>query len=277
MPRPVGARDPRRMSVDDFLDYLQVLYRQNPSGCFNLDRDSEETSAASSLYGYEDFDYAEVARKVIGIASCNKRPVDELMDDTKAMITFYLLYGTNLSASRAVMSSVSRHILDCMLSAYNLRDGNQPRNVLTLARVSLAFGGLTVARAVKLKDCLPVPHSRMNAMVAGYPAAMMTTAFSGLIPQDEAYSSTIRDAHYLYLVELIKCVDLRMRHRPNCEVFDSFKGFASAAQEKCPLDKSERVAVMNQWGILVGGACSEAVTKAADLFRIRVQPGFKDW
>ncbi|KAH6942105.1 hypothetical protein HPB50_000950 [Hyalomma asiaticum] len=265
------------MTVDEFLEYLQAMYRQNPSGCFNLDGDSEETSAAASLYGYEDFDYAEVARKVIGISSCSGRAERRLMDATRTMTAFYLLYGTNLSATRGAMTSpVSRHIFDCLVSTYDLRDGRQPRNALTLPRVSLGFGGLAVATAVRFKDYLPVPHSRMIDMVADYPAAMMTTAFSGLIPQDDEYSSTIRDAHYLYLVELIKCVDLRMRHKPNCEVCDSFKGFASAAQEKCPLDKSERVAMMNQWGILVGGECSVAVTKAADLFRIRVQPGFQD-
>ncbi|KAL1484977.1 hypothetical protein MTO96_032262 [Rhipicephalus appendiculatus] len=107
----------------------------------------------------------------------------------------------------------------------------------------------------------------MQKMVPAYPAAMMTTAFAALIPQGEAYTATIRDAHYLYIAELMKLVDLQMRPKPNWEVVDNFEGCASALEKSFPATKGERVRCMQKWNILVDGVCCEAVTNAAELFR----------
>ncbi|XP_049273782.1 uncharacterized protein LOC125759337 isoform X2 [Rhipicephalus sanguineus] len=182
------------------------------------------------------------------------------------MAAFYLIRGTNINVFRGA-TSVHGRIFNGIIKTYLLQTGRQPTDILTLARVCKTFPWATVTVAIKAKDRLPVPHSRMQEMVPGYPAAMMTTVFAELIPQGEPYTATIRDAHYLYIAELIKFVDLKMRPKPNWEVVDNFKGRASALERCFPAPKARRVEYMQKWGILVGGVCSEAVTNAAELFR----------
>lgn len=261
--------------MDAIATTLEAWYTDTATADFYFDRATLEIPAAASLYGYGGFDTRQCCKIAISRARQSERSERGFMNDLRAMITMYLFRGTNLRTIRAEMCDVGKYYLDELITMYELRSGNQPNNGLTLARISLTFGTLTVTKAIEWKDDLPVPHTWMNTMVPNYPAAMMTTAFSGLIPQGEAYSSNVRDAHYLYLTDLIKFTDPRMRHKPNWQVVDSFKGPASAAPDNCPLDKTECVELMEKWGILVGGVCSEPVTKAAERFREYIQPGLE--
>lgn len=251
---------------------LKAWYTGTSAVNFDFDRVTPEISAAASLYGYGGFDTKQCCKIATEMAMQNGRKERGFMNDLSAIISMYLFRGTNLSTIRAEMCDTGKAFFDDLIAMYDLRSGNLPNNGLTLARVSLTFSGLTVTKAIKWKDSLPVPHSRMNSIVPNYPAAMMTTAFSGLIPHGEAYTSTITNAHFLYLKELIKFTDPQMRFKPHWEVIESFKGFASAAPDNCPLDKADCVELMEKWGILVAGVCSEPVTKAAERFREYLQP-----
>ncbi|KAH7943076.1 uncharacterized protein LOC125759210 [Rhipicephalus sanguineus] len=245
--------------MDDFHDLVS-------RGKFDYDGETEETTAAESLYGYEGFDARECVKTFNTMVNKGERAT-LCMYDVAVIAVVYLTRGTNLRSMRGTVSRADRFMLFKLITTYGLRSGKQPVDVLSLARVSLTFATVTVTVAMYFKDHLPVPNSEMSRVVRDYPAAMMTTAFAGLIPQGMAYTEIIRDAHYLYLGELFNRIDARLRLAPNWYVFESFAAHASALQESYPLDQTQRVALMEEWGILVGGVCSEAVIKAAMLFR----------
>ncbi|KAL1473302.1 hypothetical protein MTO96_038768 [Rhipicephalus appendiculatus] len=245
---------------------MEDLHDLISKGKLDYERFIEEATAADSLYGYEGFDACESVKTFNAMVNKGDRAT-LCTYDVAVIATVYLTRGTNLRSMRATVSRADRAMLHKLIRTYGLRSGKQPKYILSLARVSLTFATVTVMAAMCFKDHLPVPHSEMIQMVPDYPAAMMTTAFAGLIPQGRVYTAIIRDAHYLYLGELFNRLDARIRLAPNWYVLDTFKGHASALQESYPLDQTQRMALMEEWGILVGGVCSKAVIKAAILFR----------
>ncbi|KAL1473303.1 hypothetical protein MTO96_038769 [Rhipicephalus appendiculatus] len=226
---------------------MEELHDLVSGGKFDFDRETEQTSAADSLYGYEGFDARECVTTFNAMVNESDRAT-LCTYDVVVIAVVYLTRGTNLRSMRATVSRADKAMLDKLITTYGLRSGMQPRNVLSVARVSLTFATVTVMVAMYFKDHLPVPHSEMIKMVRNYPAAMMTTAFAALIPQGKAYTAIIRDAHFLYLGELLNQIDVRMRFAPNWCVVDSFKSHSSALQDSYPLDQTQRVALMEEWG-----------------------------
>ncbi|KAL1485969.1 hypothetical protein MTO96_031614 [Rhipicephalus appendiculatus] len=245
---------------------MAEFYNPNKTGDFDFDRETDSSFAAESLYGYDGFDPYESMKTFTILANKKGRSRVDQFKDKVLMATIYLIRGTNILVSRIAASDGGSKI-NSVINTYELATCKKPADVLTLARVCMASPAITVNAAIVLKDELPVPHSRMQEMVPGYPAAMMTTAFAGLIPQGEAYTATIRDAHYLYIAELMRFVDPQMQPKQNWEVVENFEKYASAVEDSFPATKSQRVELMQKWEILVDGVCPEAVTSAAELFR----------
>ncbi|KAH8027415.1 hypothetical protein HPB51_005253 [Rhipicephalus microplus] len=192
------------------------------------------------------------------------------------MCTIFLTRGTNLVNMPKKMSADGAELLEKLIQNYNLKKGQAPPEDLTLSRIALAFYQVTVLTAHKSGPHLPIKPSYMATISADYPAALMTQAVAAAIPIDKSYSMALIHAHCLYLVELAKLINHRMKNQGDALVLEScLPALHAALNKRHPEALEDNLWLLLEVGLLVKRSdaepevVSKAVLRAAQAFRSR--------
>lgn len=223
---------------------------------------------------YQGFDPAMVAKRVLELAHQDRKGGEDVVQDIITMIGLYLTRGTNLAKMEKRISPEGLAILRRVSDRYNLKKGAVGPRELTLSRVALTYASITVRCAIQLKDRLAVPHDEMEEVSAGYPAAMMTQAFAGLIPTGHGDEEALKHAHCLFLVRFSEVVNPQLRGKPGPELKRSFTAALKASLEKRESrDNDRKIIFLKEVGVLsADGAATEAVRQAAAKFTTTYGP-----
>lgn len=226
------------------------------------------------LVQYQGFNPAITARALWTAKTMREIENDKFKDDVTLVCVLFLTRGTNLVTMVKRMSEEGKAKVTDLVQTYSLKKGQVNADELTLSRIALTFYPVTIQAACAVADMLPITPAEMHSRYPGYPAAMLTQAFTSAIPVGKTYETDLAQAHCLFLIDFAKVINPDQREKGDALVLDGFlPAFKAAYASRRPERNARHVALLQNLGVLTtpedGGAEGpvEAVLAAAAQFR----------
>lgn len=236
----------------------------------------EDFVALARLVQYQGFNPAITAKALWLIKRARGISNDDFKSDITLGCVLFLTRGTNLVNMVKRMSDEGQQKVNDFVQKYSLKKGQVNADELTLSRIALTFYQVTVQAARAVSDMLPITPAEMHRISAGYPAAMMTQAFTSAIPVGKTYENDLAQAHCLYLIEFAKVINPAQREKGDALVLDGFiTAFKAAYGARRPERNPQHIALLQDMGILTTPAAGgqeapvDAVDAAAVIFRAK--------
>lgn len=241
---------------------------------FTFTPSAREVEEVAELFQYQGFDPVLVTAQLLSCGKAKNQSARDVAKDIVAMIVLYLTRGTNTEKMKNRMSELGKALMDRLEKQYQIRKGAVAPKEITLARVALTYPAITIRCTVQLGEKLPVPISHMQGLVAQYPVALCTQAFSAVIPKGIAQEMPLVHAHALFLAEFSKVINPDLRNKTVVDVRDSFKAALKTALEKRETFLNDaRINLVRSVGVLTGEqqqvdqlALAPGIQEAANLF-----------
>nr|QPD01633.1 nucleoprotein [Kharabali tick phlebovirus] len=242
----------------------------------DLDFSEDYFVELATLVQYQGFNPAITARTIWLAKKERGVSNDQFKNDISLICVVFLTRGTNIVSMTNRMSDEGKARVNGLVQTYSLKKGQVNADELTLSRVALTFYPITVQAARVVSDMLPVTPAEMHAISPGYPAAMMTQAFTSAIPVGKTYELDLAQAHCLFLIEFSKVINPAQREKGDAMVLDSFlTAFKAAYSSRRPERNARHIRLLQRVGVLttpaagIAEAPMQAVMDAAASFRAK--------
>lgn len=230
---------------------------------------SEIVAELKSAYEYQGFDARLIAQqmKKAGVSALHRAegPKAGAFMDRLTLVVIGLMRGANLDKVRKGMKEANRANFDALVKHLGIQSKPVDSAAITLPRVIATFPGMAMD-VLKIAELGPVRHSTMVNMVAGYPRAMMFSAFPSLIPRGvEGVTEALLSAYLLYQHQVSLVIN------PDYPKWDlqrqksSLEGFARAAMDSDYVTQRQRVLWLVEEGWLTVDQEGKKVTLSATI------------
>nr|QSR83612.1 nucleoprotein [Iftin tick virus] len=242
----------------------------------NGDFMEEDFVALAELVQYQGFNPALTAKALWLVKKAKEVSNEKFRDDITLGCVLFLTRGTNLVNMVKRMSEEGQKLVNNFVQQYAIKKGQVNADELTLSRIALTFYPVTIQAARAVSDMLPFTLAEMRNLCPGYPAAMMTQAFTSAIPVGKAYENDLAQAHCLFLIEFAKVINPAQREKGDALVLDGFiSAFKAALKARRPERNPNHVRLLQDMGVLTTPRPEEqegpveAVVAAATVFRTK--------
>ncbi|KAM7303208.1 N protein [Ixodes scapularis] len=198
-----------------------------------------------SAYEYQGFDARLIAQQMkrAGVSALHRQEGAKAgaFMDRLTLVVIGLMRGANLDKVRKGMKEANRANFDILVKHFGIQSKPVDSAAITLPRVIATFPGMAMD-VLKIIELGPVRHSTMTNMVAGYPRALMFSAFPSLIPRGvEGVTEALLSAYLLFQHQVSLVINPDYPKWDLQKQRSSLEGFARAAMDSDYVTQRQRV------------------------------------
>lgn len=198
-----------------------------------------------SAYEYQGFDARLIAQQMkrAGVSALHRQEGAKAgaFMDRLTLVVIGLMRGANLDKVRKGMKEANRANFDILVKHFGIQSKPVDSAAITLPRVIATFPGMAMD-VLKIIELGPVRHSTMTNIVAGYPRALMFSAFPSLIPRGvEGVTEALLSAYLLFQHQVSLVINPDYPKWDLQKQRSSLEGFARAAMDSDYVTQRQRV------------------------------------